>query len=113
MKNPVLVLGDRLAEKTSRSGFFAKMGTLALAGGALVAGLGQKEAYAACGTCFSPCCGVGYTQCPPGTFEKFLGCCRLGNNYYTSYECDQWLNGPLVCYIDVPSQGCPQVPQHP
>lgn len=106
MKNPVDILGSRLAENSSRRGFLAKLGKVTLASAAVLAGLGLKEAHAGCGDCPSPCCPGGCG----GDTVVYYGCCRHGPEYYVTVEC-LLMDGSLDCYMTYDTYtGCPNLP---
>jgi hypothetical protein len=108
MANPVRSIGEHLEGRSSRRGFLALVGKVALAGGAVLAGLGGGAALAAgCGQCPSPCCqsGCGMDE------DVYVGCCHNANGYYETRACVNPLYGNVDCYyVFATTAGCPQVP---
>lgn len=110
MSNPVRVIGEQLEERSSRRGFLARVGKVALAGGAVLAGLGGGAALAAgCGQCPLPCCNP--PACGPSEMDVYVGCCRNANGYYETRACVSAFTGQVDCYyVFATTAGCPQVP---
>ncbi len=98
-------LSQTLATPRSRKGFLSALGKAALAGAAVVTGVGITDAFAAgCGYC----CGVGsgggsltclqaYGQCgcPANTYTGNAFCCTYAGKPYSYQQCLQ--GGTIVC----------------
>lgn len=108
MANLVRVIGEHLEERSSRRGFLAMVGKVALAGGAVLAGLGNSGVLAAtCGQAPSPVCktGCGMDE------DVYVGCCHNANGYYETRACVSPIYGNVDCYyVFATTAGCPQVP---
>lgn len=112
-------LGDRLAARTSRRSFLARLGQAALALGAVAAGVGSTVAMAT-GYCCSgtvPMCGTPCpsppSDCPCGLTEDFnhATCCKVGSQLYECIPCRN-PNNTLNCYASGAIAGttCPVGP---
>lgn len=108
MKRPVQLLGDKMAEESSRRGFLSLLGKTTLGVAALLAGVSTGSVQAACGGCPQPCCsepscGLGYSQ--------YAGCCKLGSYYWVTMACF-YPDGTFNCYyVYQTGNGCPGAPE--
>ena len=89
-------ISERLADQSSRRGFFAKMCKAALGAAALLTGQGffaqAAEAAPACCTGGRTCSGGG---CPSGAHVRYTWVCHSASGRYTCHDC--YRNGRLVC----------------
>lgn len=107
-------LGDTLAARSTRRGFLATLGKVALAGAALAAGIAATSGsvLAACTQCSPYCLEPCYnSDCPCGDTEDNLDafCCFSGSGEQECIPC--LTNGQLHCYAIIQvSGGCPHTP---
>lgn len=110
MRNPTEILEERLSDTSSRGGFLATLGKLALLGGAALAGLRAQNAFATCGPSDCVYHGLDYGHaCPPLAIDSYAGCCVSGGQYYETRVCTG--GGAVECYYAIASgPGCPNAP---
>ncbi len=116
MRNPAEILGNHLSRPSSRRGFLATLGKMAVLGGAALAAVGGKEVYATCGPSRCPINGQYY--CPFNDQDSYYSCCKTGSQYYETRLCESY-NPSCNCYniFDcfysfAVGPNCPNVPTH-
>ena len=99
----------RLADRSSRRGFFSTMGKAALGAAALITGQGFFAQAAEAATPPLHCCTVGSsgtvcstTSCPPGTKISYTWHCGHNNDrdqgdYYVCHDCHNIVTNKPVC----------------
>lgn len=94
-------LSDTLATGSSRRGFLRTFGKVALAGGALLAGVGvtavEAQGSECCGS--APQCDYGSNNaCAPWNCLGADYCCKSGGYYYTCAPCYYCGTTTITCY---------------
>jgi hypothetical protein len=109
MNNIIKQIITRLADRSSRRGFFSTMGKAALGAAALITGQGFFAQAAEAATPPLHCCTVSggatacaTTSCPSGTKIFYTWHCGHNNDhdtgdYYICHDCNNILTGKHVC----------------
>lgn len=112
MDTPIKQLSERLSAQSSRGGFIAAMGKLALGAAAIASGQGLSQAFAAAQV--SPdgvplyCCignGCPTNACPSGTHIGYAWICCVTNGG-SGYYCDDCYNANNVLICTYPDFAC-------
>jgi hypothetical protein len=93
-------ISERLADQSSRRGFFSKMGKVVLGLTALAGGEGlfAQAAEAAPGCCTGGATCPSSSSCPAGSHVTYTWRCGRHNGHYTvCNDCHNSTTGKLVC----------------
>lgn len=106
MTRIIETISDRLAARSSRRGFLAKLGQVSAAGVAVIVGIQTESAHAANCPCGGNVCAG--NVCPSGTMEDSTQdfCCGSDCHIFSCTPCVTRIGGPATCYVQTGGPFC-------